>query len=230
MIDKTLQFFLPLWSNENFKLAYIAVKRSIKERASCALVKLLFHVDAKHLKKIALKCIHLSITWVYTENALDLTIIVNCFVWLFGLGGLCKKFLSQWLTQAFLNWNSKSIETETEIKTGVTWRGVWQSHFKSPLVKTYWLQYTIDSKKCNFSVTKLCKFLDISGDVLLKPIIEAAGKDITHWFDKKTKDVSSCVLWYLCWLWAISSHPIQSNGVYNRTVMRSKRPLMISST
>jgi len=28
------------------------------------------------------------------------------------------------------------------------------------------------------------------GDVLLKPIIEAAGKDITHWFDKKTKDVS----------------------------------------
>lgn len=112
---------------------------------SCALVKLLFYVDAKHLKKIALKRIHLSITWVYTENALDLTIIVNCFVWLFGLGGLCKKFLSQWLTQAFLNWNSKSIETETEINTGVTWRGVWRSHFKSPLVKTYWLQYTVRS-------------------------------------------------------------------------------------
>ena len=31
---------------------------------------------------------------------------------------------------------------------------------------------------------------NILGDVLLKPIIEAAGKDITHWFDKKTKDVS----------------------------------------
>lgn len=119
----------------------------------------------------------------------------NCqlFCVIVRVGGLCKKFLSQWLTQAFLNWNSKSIETETEINTGVTWRGVWQSHFKSPLVKTYWLQYTIDSKKCNFSFTKLCKFLDISGDVLLKPIIEAAGKDITHWFDKKTKDVSSCV-------------------------------------
>ena len=28
------------------------------------------------------------------------------------------------------------------------------------------------------------------GDVLLKPVIEAAGKDISHWFDKKTKDVS----------------------------------------
>lgn len=110
-------------------------------------------------------------------------------MWLFGLGGLCKKFLSQWLTHAFLNWNSKSIETETEINTGVTWRGVWQSHFKSPLLKTYWLQYTIDGNKCNFSVAKLCKFLDISGDVLLKPIIEAAGKDITHWFDKKTKDI-----------------------------------------
>lgn len=30
----------------------------------------------------------------------------------------------------------------------------------------------------------------VVGDVLLKPVIEAAGKDITHWFDKKTKDVS----------------------------------------
>nr|AAI55726.1 Cyb5d1 protein [Danio rerio] len=28
------------------------------------------------------------------------------------------------------------------------------------------------------------------GDVLLKPIIECAGKDISHWFDPKTKDVS----------------------------------------
>ena len=36
-------------------------------------------------------------------------------------------------------------------------------------------------------------FFVIEGDVLLKPIIEAAGKDITHWFDKKTKDV--CIPW-----------------------------------
>lgn len=29
----------------------------------------------------------------------------------------------------------------------------------------------------------------ISGDVLLKPIVQCAGKDISHWFDAKTKDV-----------------------------------------
>ena len=28
-----------------------------------------------------------------------------------------------------------------------------------------------------------------SGDVLLKPIVQAAGKDISHWFNPKTKDV-----------------------------------------
>uniref|UniRef100_UPI00398EA53A cytochrome b5 domain-containing protein 1 n=1 Tax=Pristiophorus japonicus TaxID=55135 RepID=UPI00398EA53A len=27
------------------------------------------------------------------------------------------------------------------------------------------------------------------GDILLKPILEAAGQDISHWFDEKTKDV-----------------------------------------
>ena len=43
-----------------------------------------------------------------------------------------------------------------------------------------------------FLVKQLCNFLMFLftlGDVLLKPIIEAAGKDITNWFDKKTKDV-----------------------------------------
>ena len=30
----------------------------------------------------------------------------------------------------------------------------------------------------------------VPGDVLLKPIIQEAGKDISHWFDKKTRDVS----------------------------------------
>uniref|UniRef100_A0A8D0HAR4 Cytochrome b5 domain-containing protein 1 n=1 Tax=Sphenodon punctatus TaxID=8508 RepID=A0A8D0HAR4_SPHPU len=28
------------------------------------------------------------------------------------------------------------------------------------------------------------------GDLLMKPILEAAGKDISHWFNSKTKDVS----------------------------------------
>lgn len=35
-------------------------------------------------------------------------------------------------------------------------------------------------------------FSHIIGDVLLKPITECAGKDISHWFDPKTKDVSYC--------------------------------------
>lgn len=30
------------------------------------------------------------------------------------------------------------------------------------------------------------------GDVLLKPIVVNAGKDISHWFNKETRDVSSC--------------------------------------
>ncbi|KAG7464641.1 hypothetical protein MATL_G00167750 [Megalops atlanticus] len=41
------------------------------------------------------------------------------------------------------------------------------------------------------------------GDVLLKPILECAGKDISHWFNSKTKDirthvdpVSGCVKYY----------------------------------
>lgn len=29
------------------------------------------------------------------------------------------------------------------------------------------------------------------GDLLLKPIVEVAGQDISHWFDRKTRDVSS---------------------------------------
>ncbi|NP_001017684.1 cytochrome b5 domain-containing protein 1 [Danio rerio] len=41
------------------------------------------------------------------------------------------------------------------------------------------------------------------GDVLLKPIIECAGKDISHWFDPKTKDIlthvdplTGCIKYY----------------------------------
>lgn len=34
------------------------------------------------------------------------------------------------------------------------------------------------------------------GDLLLKPIVEVAGQDISHWFDPKTKDVSFGI-W--CW-------------------------------
>ncbi len=33
-------------------------------------------------------------------------------------------------------------------------------------------------------------FLSFVGDVLLKPICGEGGKDISHWFDSKTKDVS----------------------------------------
>lgn len=35
------------------------------------------------------------------------------------------------------------------------------------------------------------------GDLLLKPIVEVAGQDISHWFDPKTRDVSSAGTW--CW-------------------------------
>ena len=28
----------------------------------------------------------------------------------------------------------------------------------------------------------------------MKPIIEAAGKDISHWFDERTKEVRNCIV------------------------------------
>lgn len=37
-----------------------------------------------------------------------------------------------------------------------------------------------------------CSF---SGDLLLKPILEVAGQDISHWFDPKTRDVCSVGTW-----------------------------------
>ncbi|XP_053485147.1 cytochrome b5 domain-containing protein 1 isoform X2 [Ictalurus furcatus] len=44
---------------------------------------------------------------------------------------------------------------------------------------------------------------EYKGDVLLKPIIESAGKDISHWFDPKMKDIithvdplTGCVKYY----------------------------------
>jgi len=38
-----------------------------------------------------------------------------------------------------------------------------------------------------YNLTPLCE--QYKGDVLLKPIIQEAGKDISHWFDKKTRDI-----------------------------------------
>ncbi|XP_059377611.1 cytochrome b5 domain-containing protein 1 isoform X2 [Carassius carassius] len=44
---------------------------------------------------------------------------------------------------------------------------------------------------------------EYKGDVLLKPITECAGKDISHWFDPKTKDIlthvdplTGCIKYY----------------------------------
>ncbi|MBN3314793.1 CB5D1 protein, partial [Atractosteus spatula] len=42
-----------------------------------------------------------------------------------------------------------------------------------------------------YDLTPLVK--EHQGDVLLKPIIESAGKDISHWFNPKTKDIRTHV-------------------------------------
>lgn len=42
-----------------------------------------------------------------------------------------------------------------------------------------------------YNLTPLCD--RHKGDVLLKPIIEAGGKDISHWFNQKTKDIRTHV-------------------------------------
>ncbi|XP_054565680.1 cytochrome b5 domain-containing protein 1 isoform X3 [Eptesicus fuscus] len=40
---------------------------------------------------------------------------------------------------------------------------------------------------CVYDLTPLAQ--EHKGDLLLKPIVEVAGQDISHWFDPKTKDI-----------------------------------------
>lgn len=40
------------------------------------------------------------------------------------------------------------------------------------------------------NIITIMVILFLLGDVLLKPIVANAGKDISHWFDPDTKDVS----------------------------------------
>ncbi|XP_065889385.1 cytochrome b5 domain-containing protein 1-like [Dysidea avara] len=40
-----------------------------------------------------------------------------------------------------------------------------------------------------YDLTPLCE--EYSGNVLLKPIVAHAGKDISHWFDPRTKDIKT---------------------------------------
>jgi len=42
-----------------------------------------------------------------------------------------------------------------------------------------------------YNLTSLCE--THKGDTLLKPIFASSGKDISHWFDKKTKDIRTYI-------------------------------------
>ena len=50
---------------------------------------------------------------------------------------------------------------------------------------------------------EFCNKFVVKGDELLKPIVQFAGKDISHWFNANTKDVSycfmSCCVLFLDW-------------------------------
>lgn len=68
----------------------------------------------------------------------------------------------------------------------------------TPLCEKYKGKYFINTAicVCNFSEhnnidNTFCFVLILKGDVLLKPIIQSAGKDISHWFNPKTKEVQS---------------------------------------
>ncbi|XP_039250818.2 cytochrome b5 domain-containing protein 1-like [Styela clava] len=50
-------------------------------------------------------------------------------------------------------------------------------------IKDVWVSYLGKV----YDLTPLCE--EYSGDILLKPIISNAGKDISHWFDDKTADI-----------------------------------------
>jgi len=60
--------------------------------------------------------------------------------------------------------------TPTEVSLHNTLKDIWVSY----LGKVY-------------DLTPLCE--EYSGDLLMKPITTSAGKDISHWFDKKTGDI-----------------------------------------
>jgi len=60
--------------------------------------------------------------------------------------------------------------TPTEVSLHNTLKDMWVSY----LGKVY-------------NLTPLCE--EYSGDLLMKPITASAGKDISHWFDKKTGDI-----------------------------------------
>jgi hypothetical protein len=49
--------------------------------------------------------------------------------------------------------------------------------------------------------------LKLAGDPLMAPILKNAGKDISHWFDKRTGDVSNTL--------GLKSSLITSNRVAN---------------
>ena len=42
----------------------------------------------------------------------------------------------------------------------------------------------------NVNFYALNYFIFLKGETLLKPILDAGGTDISHWFDAKTKEVS----------------------------------------
>lgn len=44
-----------------------------------------------------------------------------------------------------------------------------------------------------YNLTPLAQ--EFKGDLLLKPILEVAGQDISHWFDPQTRDVRSVGMW-----------------------------------
>ncbi|CAF0858907.1 unnamed protein product [Brachionus calyciflorus] len=64
--------------------------------------------------------------------------------------------------------------TPNEVSVHNTAKDIWVSF----LGKVYDLTLYVDSH---------------SGDPMLKPIIDAAGQDISHWFDPKTKDIKKFV-------------------------------------
>lgn len=82
--------------------------------------------------------------------------------------------------------------TPNEVSLHNTLKDIWVSYLGkvydlTPLCEEYAGKKKV--KKSMLAVGLRCScFL---GDLLLKPIIASAGKDISHWFDKKTGDVSN---------------------------------------
>ncbi len=82
--------------------------------------------------------------------------------------------------------------TPSEVSIHNTSKDLWVSFLGKVYDLTSFLEANAGfylQKKRIFKLTPIFLLFSFQGDMLLKPLIDAAGQDISHWFDAKTGDL-----------------------------------------